>query len=337
MRLKKGVKKRTSKKTTSKKMTKRKTREIKSPEDQKELTTEIFETYLIGVENSEKLTTAQKKLFMMTAKELNLNPIKREVHCVPFEAKYWDPSQKKKVSYDPPRYDMAVITGYEKYLRNAEKSGKLAGWKVWIENATEIYAHVEIHRTDWKVPLTHKVKMKEYNKGQNLWLSKPETMLKKVVIAQGMRYAFPEECGGLPYIADELDLNGSIKNVTPETKKLDGPKGQPEKKYILPDKIKPGTKCTLGIYENNPKRYGDLPLEQLLMLKGKSKNPKELDDILDFKINELISQFIDEKNIHPDAFKSILKEQFKTDKIDTLSFDDMLKLYRYLQNSEKRS
>ena len=332
----KAVKKRSAKKIVSKKkggksIVKKKTK-LKKPEQQTELTNSVYESYLLGVENSEKLTVAQKKLFILTARRLNLDPIKREVHCVPFEAKFWN--GKNKVSYDPPRYDMVVITGYEKYLRNAEKSGKLAGWKVWVEQDPELTAHIEIWRKDWKTSFTHSVKYREYNKKQNLWTSKPETMIKKVVMAQGFRLAFPEECGGLPYIADELDVD--MKNITPEKKQIEAPKKKKdERTYTLPDEIKPETECTLGIYKEKPIRFGDLPLEQLQMLKGKSTNPEKLDDVLDFKINELVSQFVDEKNIHPDAFKSILKDLFKQDTIENLKFNDMLKLYRYLQNSEK--
>ena len=38
----------------------------------------------------------------------------------------------------------------------------------------------------------------------------PNFMLKKVAIAQGFRLAFPDELGGLPYLAEELPATAHI-------------------------------------------------------------------------------------------------------------------------------
>jgi len=139
------------------------------------------------------LTPQHKKLFISLAIHNQLDPFKREIHAIPYKDK------EGKVT-------LSVVTGYEVYLKRAERSGKLDGWRVWTEGQGDaLKAIVEIRRKDWKDPLKHEVIFKEYNLGRSLWISKPITMIKKVAIAQGFRLAFPEELGGIPFTADEID------------------------------------------------------------------------------------------------------------------------------------
>lgn len=49
----------------------------------------------------------------------------------------------------------------------------------------------------------HFVKFSEYNTGKSLWVSKPETMIKKVVEATALRAAFQDDLGGT-YIPEEM-------------------------------------------------------------------------------------------------------------------------------------
>jgi len=148
------------------------------------------------------LNPQQKKLFVALAVHNQLDPFKREIHAIPYK----DRDGKTTLS---------VVTGYEVYLKRAERSGKLDGWRVWTEGQGEaLKAIVEIRRKDWTEPLRHEVIFKEYNLGRSLWISKPVTMIKKVAIAQGFRLAFPEELGGIPYTADEIDTE-PIKTEAP--------------------------------------------------------------------------------------------------------------------------
>jgi len=148
------------------------------------------------------LNPQQKKLFMALATHNQLDPFKREIHAIPYKDKEG-------------KATLSVVTGYEVYLKRAERSGKLDGWKVWTEGQGDtLKAIVEIRRKDWTEPLRHEVIFKEYNLGRSLWTSKPVTMIKKVAIAQGFRLAFPEELGGIPYTADEIDTE-PIKTEAP--------------------------------------------------------------------------------------------------------------------------
>ncbi len=131
----------------------------------------------------------QAKKFIHIAKSFGLNPFKREIYAIPY-GKTWN-----------------IITGYEVYIKRAERSGKLAGWRAWTEGSKEngdLKGCIEIKRKDWDEPFYHEVYFDEYNQGNSMWEKKPRTMIKKVAIAQGFRLAFPDELAGMPYTADEI-------------------------------------------------------------------------------------------------------------------------------------
>ena len=125
-------------------------------------------------------------LGLAIVKSLNLNPFLREVHFIKY-------SQKDK---------MAIVVGYEVYLKRAERTGKLNGWTAGI-NAAENYAWVKIFRKDWAEPFEWTVDLSEFNKKQSTWNQIPSFMGRKVAIAQGFRLCFPDELGGLPYTEEE--------------------------------------------------------------------------------------------------------------------------------------
>lgn len=184
-----------------------------------EIDGEVIKDYLLGVSNADKLTGAQIKLFVNICKSYGLNPIKKEVYAIPYKNKNGG-------------YDLSIVTGYETYLKRAERSGKWDGFKCYTEQrkgfkltndgtvakdekghdleVVDLVAVVEIFRKDWTEPFKHEVLLSEYQqknyKGEvtKFWREKPHTMLKKVATAQGFRLAFPDEFGGMPYTNDEL-------------------------------------------------------------------------------------------------------------------------------------
>ncbi len=147
------------------------------------------------------------KQFIQICKAFQLNPFKREIYLIPY------------------RDEVQIIVGYETYLKRAERSGKLSGWRVWTEGSIEngdLKAVIEIKRKDWESIFRHEVFYKEYRRDTRIWREKPITMLKKVVIAQGFRLCFPEEVGGLPYTVEECvaeDVNKVIEVETEEVYK----------------------------------------------------------------------------------------------------------------------
>lgn len=152
------------------------------------------EEFTISVEDVKKYvapgaTDKELFVFMGVAKSYGLNPLKREIHFVKYGQ---NPGQ--------------VIVGYESYIKRAERTTLLDGWKVWIADMgkPEERAIIEIRRKDFSQPFTWEVYRKEFDKGQANWKQMPTFMLKKVAIAQGFRLAFPSEIGGMPYIPEEL-------------------------------------------------------------------------------------------------------------------------------------
>lgn len=151
--------------------------------------------------------------FLQICQAFKLNPFKREIYLIPYGNQ------------------ANIIVGYEVYLKRAERSGKLAGWKVWIEKDRdgEVKACIRIKRKDWEEPFEHEVYMREYKRDTQIWREKPYTMLKKVAIAQGFRLAFPEELGGIPYTQDEVEV---IDVETGEVIEVKGDEGKEKKEKV---------------------------------------------------------------------------------------------------------
>jgi len=141
-----------------------------------------------------KLNEGEKNTYLQIAKAFDLNPFKREIHV----SKYGE--------------QMSVITGYEVYIKRAERSGQLDGWDVKTEGKPEdnsLKAIITIYRKDRKYPFTHEVMYSEYVQKTNsgtvtkFW-QKAYTMIKKVAISQGFRLCFSDELGGMPYTTEEI-------------------------------------------------------------------------------------------------------------------------------------
>lgn len=124
------------------------------------------------------------------ANYLGLDPVKKQVHMVPFGK------------------SVQLIVSYLEYIKRAERSGKLNGWQVQIVEQPEVKAKVTIWRKDWEKPFEWEVYLKEAQRNTPTWREMPLFMLRKVAIAQAFRIAFPEEVGELPY--EEAEMEGVI-------------------------------------------------------------------------------------------------------------------------------
>ena len=169
----------------------------KEKTDYKQLATE----YLRGM--GMKLPTKWENQFIGVCNAYGLNPIKRECYAVGY-GDNWN-----------------IITGYEVYIKRAERTGKLNGWKCDVEGTgKDMKAVLTIYRKDWENPFTHEVYFEEVVQKKkdgsvnSMWSKMPRFMTKKVCIAQGFRLCFADELGGMPYTSDELPE--VEKNVTPK-------------------------------------------------------------------------------------------------------------------------
>lgn len=144
-----------------------------------------------------KLTEKERLNFVEIAQAYQLNPFKREIYCNSYGV-----GENRQTS---------IITGYEVYIKRAERTGKLNGWEVKIEGQMpDLKAIITIYRKDWEKPFTHEVYFEEVCQKKreghlnSIWAKMPRFMTKKVAIAQGFRLCFSDELGGMPYTADEL-------------------------------------------------------------------------------------------------------------------------------------
>ena len=174
-------------------------------------------SYLDAVGMSNKLLPAEKSMFINIAQLYGLNPFKREIYC-----NVYGEGQYRQCS---------IITGYEVYLKRAERLGKLDGWNATLNGSItdgSLSATVTIYRKDWSHPFTHTVYFREVcqtkkdGRPNRFWQTQPTFMTRKVAVAQAFRLCFPDEFGGMPYTNDEIGIEESApqvqeRNITPPT------------------------------------------------------------------------------------------------------------------------
>lgn len=161
---------------------------------------------------AQKLNEQEKLQFVEIAQAYQLNPFKREIYCN---------------TYGQGQYrTTSIITGYEVYIKRAERTGQLNGWHVEVEGSLKdntLKAIITIHRKDWSQPFTHEVYFGEVcqktkdGRLNSIWAKMPRFMTKKVAIAQGFRLCFSDELGGMPYTADELPQEDTPQVVAKPT------------------------------------------------------------------------------------------------------------------------
>ncbi|GAB3948413.1 hypothetical protein GCM10028805_22740 [Spirosoma harenae] len=180
----------------------------------------LLSDYLKSMGLAKKLNQDETAQFLQIAKAYQLNPFKREIYATKYEGN---------------AQSFSIIVGYETYLKRAERSGKLNGWEVTFSEYEdgEFSATITIYRKDWDRPFSWEVFYSEQvqttrdGKVTKFW-SKKRQQLRKVAISQGMRLAFPDENGGLPYTSDEMpsEVQDTEHEVVAETKVIEPAKAK---------------------------------------------------------------------------------------------------------------
>ena len=156
--------------------------------------TEDLTSYLDILGLAPKLTQKEKEQFVQIAQIYGLNPFKREIYA----SKYGD--------------NFSIITGYEVYIKRAERTGQLDGWTATTSGSVatgDLKATVTIYRKDrshpfvWEALYEECVQRTREGKVTKFW-EKAAFMTKKVAISQGFRLCFSDELAGMPYTSDEL-------------------------------------------------------------------------------------------------------------------------------------
>lgn len=173
--------------------------------------------YLDTTGLTKQLLPNEKAMFVNMARDYGLNPFKREIYCTVYGEGQWR--------------QCSIVTGYEVYLKRAERIGKLDGWHVEVSGKLSdgsLAATVTIFRKDWSHPFQHTAyyiecvqRSKKTGEPNAIWKKMPIFMTRKVAIAQAFRLCFSDEFGGMPYTNDELGVDqptqeqATVRNVTP--------------------------------------------------------------------------------------------------------------------------
>ena len=249
---------------------------------QNDVTQKLLLDYLI--QSNSNLTEHEQKMFVSVAMAYGLNPFKREIYPVAYGS-----GDKRKLS---------IIVGYEIYLKRAERTGKLDGFEVSISGIFKkgkiqkkkfdgsfydvqgILPEGEVSATCtvWVKGKTHPVVwtvwFDEYTQNNEMWLSKPRTMIKKVAIEQAFRIAFPDEMGGMPYAPEELPEK-MINNTFSEAEIIP----EAEKETIQPPP------------SNQPVGYATTQGQQSPHTKKDLRTPEEIQQDFDNYIERKIAEF----------------------------------------------
>jgi len=203
----------------------------------------VLVEYLDVMGISPKLEEKEKIQFLNIAKTFGLNPFKREIFCT-----VYGEGQYKQLS---------IITGYEVYIKRAERSGQLDGWNATTSGSVatnDLKATVTIYRKDrqhpfvWEVFYDECVQKTKAGVVTKFW-EKANFMTKKVCISQAFRLCFSDELGGMPYTSDEMPQQEVTVDVPHEVVQVPALNDSQFKKLIEKGTVELLEKALNGIEE----------------------------------------------------------------------------------------
>lgn len=159
-------------------------------------------------------------MFMQLCKFQKLNPFLNEAYLIKFGSQ---PAQ--------------IIVSKEAFMKRAEAHPKYQGLEagviverdgqmVEIEGAVKLKADVlvggwaSIYRADRERPISIKISLSEFGKGQATWKDMPLNMIRKTAIVNALREAFPDNVGAL-YTEEESSVSEAPKPVEDVQKEID--------------------------------------------------------------------------------------------------------------------
>lgn len=151
-------------------------------------------------------------MFINLCKFQKLNPFLNEAYLIKFGSQ---PSQ--------------IIVSKEAFMKRAEANSNYKGFEagiivernaelieiegaVKLKNDALIGGWCKVYRKDREMPITSKISLDEFGKGQATWKQMPLNMIRKSAIVNALREAFPENLGAM-YTEDDADLR---KESSPE-------------------------------------------------------------------------------------------------------------------------
>lgn len=174
------------------------------------LTGTMVKSYL--VRGNGAVSDQELVMFINLCKYQKLNPFLNEAYLVKFGSQ---PAQ--------------IIVSKEAFMKRAENHPKYEGFSagiiveregelVEVEGAVKltkdklIGGWAKIYRSDRKHPVTTRISLEEFSKGQATWKQMPLNMIRKSAIVNAQREAFPETLGAL-YTEEDADVSDSQETV----------------------------------------------------------------------------------------------------------------------------
>lgn len=173
-------------------------------------------------------------MFINLCKYQKLNPFLNEAYLVKFKGA---PAQ--------------IITSKEAFMKRANRNVNFDGMKAGLilEREKEIVevegsfslstdkllgAWCDVYLKDKKYPMSTKINLEEFHKGQSTWNKMPKTMIRKTAIVQALREAFPEDLGALyteeetqdvpMNVEQEIVQKANTEELDFDTEKTESPK-----------------------------------------------------------------------------------------------------------------
>lgn len=153
-------------------------------------------------------------MFMNLCRFQKLNPFLNEAYLIKFGSQ---PAQ--------------IIVGKEAFMKRANSHPEYEGFEagviverngemVEMEGAVKltddklIGGWAKVYRSDREKPVSTRISLEEFSKGQATWKQMPLTMIRKSAIVNAQREAFPDTLGAM-YTEDDALTQTEPKNVTP--------------------------------------------------------------------------------------------------------------------------
>lgn len=253
---------------------------------------------------TKQLSTRQIYHFLRICFEYKLDPLKKEIYCIPFRNKQGGT-------------DISIVISYMEYLKSAEKNEKyqVPSVRVIDKDAdgnplklADWYCEFKGKRKGDDDYFTRIFKMKEWNKGNGEWANKPDFMLCKVAMKNGLAWMYPELGGYISAEETIITNEGVVKDIYKDENVKEIKASSPKQELFV----------------DKPNKFSE-PKELPISSETVVKNPK-LEKIEMYAKAKLVEKGV--KDIYIDQIISVsgFEEELKTKNIAKDDVDKMIKL-----------
>lgn len=168
------------------------------------LTPNMIRQYLVNGNGT--VTDQEVIMFMKLCEHQKLDPFLNEAYLIKFgnnaaqiivsKEAFMKRAENNKAFKG---FDAGVIVMRDNEIKEIEGAIKLP-------NDVLIGAYANVYRADRERPVSVKISLDEFGKGQATWKQMPLNMIRKTAIVNALREAFPNSLGAM-YTEDDTDIN----------------------------------------------------------------------------------------------------------------------------------